>query len=178
MERLIYGLKCPVTNRMHYIGKSTQGMRRPMQHLSKSHSVKINEWVSDLRALGSKPEIVVLQEVNESVDIDGAERMWISIYIDRGAMLLNENIVYPVTIRSDLDEKLMEDGVSKYRAVGKFVSERRKNAGLTQKEFAEKICVALTVIRKIEQGKDNIVLSSLLLVLSAFGCSISVDKIK
>jgi len=149
-----------------------------MQHLSKSHSVKINEWVSDLRALGSRPEIVVLQEVKEFEDIDDIERMWISMYIDRGAMLLNENLVYPVAIRSDLDERLTGDGVDKYRAVGKFISERRRNAGLTQKEFAEKIGVALTVIRKIEQGKDNIVLSSLLLILSAFGCSISVDKIK
>lgn len=35
-----------------------------------------------------------------------------------------------------------------------FVKERRKAAGLTQEEFADRAGVALTVIRKIEQGKS------------------------
>ena len=34
-----------------------------------------------------------------------------------------------------------------------FVKARRKQLGLTQEEFAEKAGVALTGIRKIEQGK-------------------------
>ena len=34
-----------------------------------------------------------------------------------------------------------------------FLKEKRKQAGLTQLEFAERAGVALTVIRKIEQGK-------------------------
>ena len=37
-----------------------------------------------------------------------------------------------------------------------FVKTRRKQVGLTQEEFAEKAGVALTVIRKIEQGKENL----------------------
>lgn len=37
-----------------------------------------------------------------------------------------------------------------------FVKERRKNVNLTQQEFAEKTGVALTVLRKIEQGKTNL----------------------
>jgi transcriptional regulator with XRE-family HTH domain len=36
-----------------------------------------------------------------------------------------------------------------------FVKTRRKQLSLTQNEFAEKAGVALTVIRKIEQGKEN-----------------------
>ena len=45
MKRLIYCLKCPFTKEIHYVGKSSSGMIRPLSHLNKSHSDKINEWV-------------------------------------------------------------------------------------------------------------------------------------
>lgn len=50
-----------------------------------------------------------------------------------------------------------------------FVKERRKKANLTQEEFAERSGVALTVIRKIEQGKTNMNLDKVNLILSMFG---------
>jgi len=50
-----------------------------------------------------------------------------------------------------------------------FVKERRKKMNLTQIEFAEKAGVALTVIRKIEQGKDNLSLAKVNQVLLMFG---------
>lgn len=50
-----------------------------------------------------------------------------------------------------------------------FVKERRKQFHLTQEEFAEKAGVGLTVIRKIEQGKDNLSLSKVNQVLLMFG---------
>lgn len=50
-----------------------------------------------------------------------------------------------------------------------FVKTRRKQLHLTQDEFAEKAGVALTVIRKIEQGKDNLSLSKVNQVLQMFG---------
>jgi y4mF family transcriptional regulator len=50
-----------------------------------------------------------------------------------------------------------------------FVKTRRKQLGLTQEEFAEKAGVALTVIRKIEQGKENLNLSKVNHVLHMFG---------
>lgn len=50
-----------------------------------------------------------------------------------------------------------------------FVKNRRKQLGLTQEELAEKAGVALTVIRKIEQGKENLSLSKVNQVLRMFG---------
>ncbi len=50
-----------------------------------------------------------------------------------------------------------------------FVKARRKQLGMTQDEFAQKAGVALTVIRKIEQGKDNLSLSKVNQVLIMFG---------
>lgn len=50
-----------------------------------------------------------------------------------------------------------------------FVKKRRKQTGLTQADFAEKAGVALTVIRKIEQGKENLSVSKVNQVLNMFG---------
>lgn len=50
-----------------------------------------------------------------------------------------------------------------------FVKTKRKQLGLTQEELAEKAGVALTVIRKIEQGKENLSLSKVNQVLHMFG---------
>jgi y4mF family transcriptional regulator len=55
------------------------------------------------------------------------------------------------------------------RGIAEFVKERRKEAGLTQEEFAERAGVALTVIRKIEQGKSNLNMDKVNLVLKMFG---------
>lgn len=54
-------------------------------------------------------------------------------------------------------------------ALADFVKIKRKQLGFTQEEFAEKAGVALTVIRKIEQGKENLNLSKVNQVLQMFG---------
>jgi y4mF family transcriptional regulator len=50
-----------------------------------------------------------------------------------------------------------------------FVKEKRKQARLTQEEFAARSGVALTVIRKIEQNKGNLNLEKVNQVLRMFG---------
>jgi y4mF family transcriptional regulator len=55
------------------------------------------------------------------------------------------------------------------RGIAEFVKQRRKEVGLTQEEFAERTGVALTVIRKIEQGKTNLNMDKVNLVLKMFG---------
>jgi hypothetical protein len=54
-------------------------------------------------------------------------------------------------------------------AIAKFVKSRRKQLKLTQEELAIKSGVALTVIRKIEQRKDNLNFSKVNQVLQMFG---------
>ncbi len=55
------------------------------------------------------------------------------------------------------------------KRLDQFVKERRKEVNMTQQEFAEKTGVALTVLRKIEQGKTNLNVDSVNLVLNMFG---------
>lgn len=53
--------------------------------------------------------------------------------------------------------------------LAEFVKKRRREVNLTQEEFAERTGVALTVIRKIEQGKTNLNMDKVNLVLQMFG---------
>ncbi len=61
--------------------------------------------------------------------------------------------------------------------LAEFVKGRRKQLGLTQAEFAQKSGVALTVVRKIEQGKENLSLSKVNQVLIMFGHVLAPIKI-
>jgi y4mF family transcriptional regulator len=55
------------------------------------------------------------------------------------------------------------------KALAQFVKEKRKETKLTQEEFADRAGVALTVVRKIEQGKENLNLVRINQVLKMFG---------
>ena len=62
--------------------------------------------------------------------------------------------------------------------LAEFVKQERSKANLTQEEFAERAGVALTVIRKIEQGKDNLSLTKVNQVLLMFGHVLAPVNIK
>ena len=64
------------------------------------------------------------------------------------------------------------------KSISEFVKDRRKEVGLTQEEFAERTGVALTVIRKIEQGKTNLNMEKVNLVLIMFGHELAAVKSK
>ena len=56
-----------------------------------------------------------------------------------------------------------------YKNLAQFTKDKRKEANLTQQEFAQRAGVALTVVRKIEQGKENLSLAKVNQVLLMFG---------
>lgn len=64
------------------------------------------------------------------------------------------------------------------KKLAKFVKERRKDVNLTQEEFAERAGVALTVVRKIEQGKTNLNMDKVNMVLNMFGHELAPVKSK
>lgn len=59
-----------------------------------------------------------------------------------------------------------------------FVKLKRREVGLTQQEFAEKAGVALTVVRKIEQGKNDLQLEKVNQVLKMFGHALAPISLK
>ena len=65
-----------------------------------------------------------------------------------------------------------------YVNLANFIKIKRKEANLTQQEFAERAGVALTVVRKIEQGKENLSLSKVNQVLLMFGSKLVPANLK
>ena len=55
------------------------------------------------------------------------------------------------------------------QTVAEFVKTKRKEVHLTKKQFAQRAGVALTVVRKIEQGQQNLNLAAVNQVLRMFG---------
>jgi transcriptional regulator with XRE-family HTH domain len=55
------------------------------------------------------------------------------------------------------------------KTLAQFLKEKRKEVNLSQEEFAERAGIALTVIRKIEQRRDNLNLGKVNHVLKMFG---------
>ena len=64
------------------------------------------------------------------------------------------------------------------KRLSEFVKQRRKEVNLTQEEFAERAGVALTVVRKIEQGKTNLNMEKVNIVLRMFGHELAPIKSK
>ena len=64
------------------------------------------------------------------------------------------------------------------KRLARFVKDRRKEVNMTQEEFAERTGVALTVLRKIEQGKTNLNVDKVNLVLRMFGHELAPVSIK
>ena len=64
------------------------------------------------------------------------------------------------------------------QTLSEFLKYRRKEANLTQEEFSERSGIALTVIRKIEQGKTNLNMDKVNSVLLMFGSKLAPVTIK
>ena len=64
------------------------------------------------------------------------------------------------------------------KKLSEFVKDKRNEVNLTQKEFAERAGVALTVVRKIEQGKENLNLEKVNQVLAIFGHTLAPVSMK
>ena len=64
------------------------------------------------------------------------------------------------------------------KRIAVFVKDRRKEVHMAQEEFAERTGVALTVLRKIEQGKTNLNMDKVNLVLRMFGHELAPVSIK
>ena len=53
--------------------------------------------------------------------------------------------------------------------IGNYIKEERKNAGLTQEEFAMRAGLGLRFIRELEQGKETVRLDKVNQALAMFG---------
>lgn len=60
-------------------------------------------------------------------------------------------------------------------SINKIIKQKRREAGLSQIEFADRIGIGLATLRDIEQGKLTVKMSSFFLVVEALGLKIKLE---
>lgn len=151
-----------------------------MQHLSNSDLKKIREWVEDIAIIGYTPKIEVLEDNIEPEQLSDKEKYWVGKCINDGCDLLNESLkTYSNAIKKifeRFDTKETKETV--VNDIGIIFKKIRNKHRLTQEEFADKMGVALTVIKKIEQGKTNLNFEKLEWLLNGLGFKFEIKNIK
>lgn len=92
----VYGLKDPFTGEIRYVGQSHQVECRYKDHLRARGRTAKDKWIKDLRLLGAKPELVVLERDPRQLlrrwPCHWLEREWVDRLTADGHRLTN---VYP-----------------------------------------------------------------------------------
>ena len=77
----IYGLKCPETNIIRYVGKSKNPDKRIIRHIwnatKNPENIHLARWINKLIASGSKPILEILEEC-DLLDWKEKEKYWIN----------------------------------------------------------------------------------------------------
>lgn len=84
----IYALVDPRDGSVRYVGKTKSVKHRLKNHKNENGCLRKNRWIALLKSFGLVPEIIVLEEVFESVWQD-KEKWWIKHHKDLGCDLTN-----------------------------------------------------------------------------------------
>lgn len=178
MKNIIYGLADSRNDLVYYVGKSSVGKSRPLNHLlGNSHSKEVNDWIKDMNNHWIQVNVVLLDEAEDVNDLPALEVKWINTYASRNPDLLNKKSL-PAIVNDPYTE---EDDLSFHRLssalsfTGRTIRRRRLACGLTQEELAELSGVHRTTIRDVELT-DKATLSTLkAIVLALTGESIKLN---
>jgi len=80
MTNYIYGLRDPRDGKIKYVGQTRNPRARYAGHVGVPAGRGLNakeQWIKDLRDLGTRPELVILECPDVGVETDKAERRWI-----------------------------------------------------------------------------------------------------
>jgi hypothetical protein len=73
----IYGLVCPLSGGIRYIGKSIKPKERLQNHMNEKSKCHRSNWLASLKKDGLKPSLVIIETVPLDVSWQDRERYWI-----------------------------------------------------------------------------------------------------
>src|SRR5574344_2667050 len=94
MKLYIYGLCCPITNEVRYVGQTKSPKERYVAHIYSGVN-NIRKWVAELKQQGLKPYMKIL-DVFDKDDVSEEEKFYISKYKN----LLNNKNAPAVTAKN------------------------------------------------------------------------------
>lgn len=146
---VIYALRCPVSGRVRYVGKTTDPARRLRHHLSEARRLPHlhkSRWITSLLREGLRPTVEVLEIVTTG-GWEIAERRWIASF-DGLTNSAQGGAGCPVGVGHGHTEESKAKIAATLR--GRDAGERNPNARLTEGDVRE--------IRRLRldgmQGKD------------------------
>lgn len=166
-NNIVYALLDPRNDLVYYVGKSTIGTKRPLTHLYKSHSSKVNEWVEDLKTKGFDPDIYIIEENIDLFDLIEREKYWIIHYKYVNPNLLNifcfSKLLKITNTQEERDEfELLSTYINN---LGSIVFKQRILRNISQDELARNAGISRSTISLIERNR-NASLSSIKKCLS------------
>lgn len=85
----IYGLIDPRTQRIKYIGQSIDCNQRLIQHMADTSETPKVKWITEIKSLGLKPLVVILDSAETRSDANYMENWWIICAKKQGWNLVN-----------------------------------------------------------------------------------------
>lgn len=154
LENIVYILIDPRNDLVMYVGKSTIGKDRPIQHTHYSHNVEVREWVEDLKKLNYSPTIKIIEKEIELNNLSNREKYWIDYYYTINENLLNKqlrdsNILIEGSISFDdinIVNKFLDD-------LGKNVKTLRYLFNLSQQQLSDLLNIHRSTLSIIENNK-------------------------
>jgi len=156
MKNIVYGLKDPRNDVYMYIGKSTVGDSRALQHLVKSHSKKVNEWVKELEDKWLYPIVEIIEEVEDVNVLSEREKYHINYYIGLNPNLLNIKLVDSNInpTRTEEDENDFENLCRLINKYSDILKNERTYRKITQEHMADIMDVSRSTVSLCERNGD------------------------
>lgn len=119
MKANIYILIDPITDEVRYVGKTKYDRGRLAHHMYDASKCKfpVNKWILSLKNKGLKPEILLLDEINNDEEWKFWEQWYIQLFKSWGFSLTNISIGGPGSQGVIPSKELIEQRANKKRGI-------------------------------------------------------------
>jgi DNA-binding XRE family transcriptional regulator len=160
-NNLIYGIVDPTNNTCMYVGKTTEGIKRPAMHLIHSHNINLREWVCELHNNNLVPNIIILEKGLALDKIDAREIFWINEYKKSNSNLFNKQLLQKPNEFIEYSTEDLQYLNKMLNDLSSIIKSVRYKFNITQQELADLCEVSRSTISEAE--KNNKINSELLI---------------
>ena len=154
-NNLIYGIVDPTNNTCMYVGKTTEGIKRPAIHLTHSHNINLREWVCELHNNNLVPNIIILEKGLALDKIDAKEIFWINEYKKSNSNLFNKQLLQKPNECIEYSTEDLQYLSVMLNDVSSIIKSVRYKFNITQQELADLCNISRSTLSLAEN--NNIV---------------------
>lgn len=149
MQNMIYGIIDSQTGLIHYVGKTTQGDKRPLSHLKQTHCEDLAKWIESNQ---DRCDVIVIELVDKITDLAEREAFWIQHYKKQNPNIFNKQYAKINNRYTSEDNNRFWDLLFCTRKYGDIIRKRRLAVRLSQDELSEMAGISRSTLSLIENG--------------------------